>query len=170
MGPLTSPPLVAAMFEPHWLEVHDLLYFDLHGGPGDPHWYGDDGTVALTTSEISRADLGGAVVFASNCHLADEGSPTLDALLAAGARYVIGGDGRNWGSERALYGAHLLGLWIRRLLAREADPLWALTIAKRRLGLQLTTERLLKRKDHEHAARDTLGFRAYHRPKKGDVL
>lgn len=162
--PVTSPPVIAYVFEPQWLENRDFIWFDLHGAPGLPHWYGDDGLMALTAETLRCADLGGAVVFATNCHLADEGSPTLDALLEAGARYVIGGDGKNWGSdERTLFGANLLGMWVRWLLATGADPVWALRIAKGRLRLQLAAEKALGRESHAEAARDTLGFRAYYR-------
>lgn len=161
--PRTSPPVTTDTFWPHWMEERDFIYFDLHGGPGDPQWYGDDRLVALTAYQIKLADLRGAVIFATNCHLADEGSPTLDALLDAGAEYVIGGDGANWGATRALFGANLLGLWVRWLLDTGAGPLWALTIAKRRLKLQLLGQKLLGNEDRMEAARDTLGFRAYYR-------
>lgn len=67
--PLLSPPVTAETFEPRWLEgpgwspaisrrvgqagawqseAWELIYFDLHGWPGEACWRGDDGLVALT--------------------------------------------------------------------------------------------------------------------------
>jgi hypothetical protein len=174
VAPLTSPPLTAALFDPLLLSGHDLIYFDLHGGAGDAWWYGawkENNftylTVALTADQVRRARLGGAVVFALNCHLADRGSPMLDALLAAGARYVIGGDGRNWaGKTRSLFGASLLGLWFRRGMEMGLDPLRALGLAKRRVRLSLAVNRALRRTGMAEAAADTLAFRAYYREKR----
>ena len=165
--PVLSPPTSADDFDLAWLEDRDFIYFDLHGWPMDGRWYGDNGLPALKASQIRQADLGGAIVFAVSCYLADEDSPMLDALLDAGARYVIGGDGANWaGKSRALLGASLLGLWMRKLLAIGADPLWALTIAKRRLQLELAGADILQQEERAEAARDTLQFRAYYRPKQ----
>jgi len=156
--PLTSPPSTVYNLDLALLENNDLLYFDLHGSPGATCWLGDDRTLAMTAAELSKVNLTGAIVFAVNCHLADAGSPMLDALLSAGAHYVIGGDGQNWaGSKRAMIGAGLLGLWFRRLLARGAPPLVALSWAKRRVKLST-----LKR-GKRLAAKDTLEFRAYYR-------
>lgn len=163
--PLTCPPASAEDFEPALLENRDFLYFDLHGAPGEPFWYGDDGIVALMADQIVQVPLNGAIVFAINCYLADEDSPMMDALLNAGALYVIGGNGKNWGSKRRLYNASLLGWWVRRMMELGVHPLGALTIAKRRLQLELAAHRVMQAKDLEEAARDTLNFRAYHRRK-----
>ena len=163
MRPLTSPPFDALAFDPRWLEGYDLLWFDLHGQPGLEWWLGDGGVVALTAKQVRGVDLGGALVFAVNCHLADAGSPMLDALLAAGAGYVIGGEGINWGGQRLLFGAGLLGLRLRQLVERGTGPLLALAWAKRWVTLSLAANRVLGRGDMVEAARDTLGFRAYYR-------
>ncbi|MBU0494099.1 MAG: hypothetical protein KKA73_04915 [Chloroflexi bacterium] len=162
VAPLTSPPLTGATFDPRWLAGYDLLYLDLHGQPGQPTWWGDE-AVALTAAQIQTTDLTGAVVFAVNCHLADADSPMLDALLSAGARYVIGGDGRNWGGERALLGAPLLGQWFRRLLRVHVPPLLALRWAKARVQADLWAADAQERHDLAEAARDTLAFQAYYR-------
>ena len=151
--PLTSPPLRAETFDATQLEGAQLLYFDLHGQPGAPFWMGDDEIIALRAEQIARLDLRGAVVFALSCYLADAGSPMMDAFLDAGARYVIGGDGENYASSSSAdYGAALLGYWFRRLVDIGADPLRALAIAKRRVGIGPGL-----------AKDDTLQFRAYYR-------
>jgi len=150
-----------------------LLYFDLHGRPGAGFWHGDDGIVALTAEQVRSVDLGGAVVFALNCYLADSCSPMMDSLLDAGASYVIGGDGQNWaGTSSALYGASLLGLWFRRLFMIGVPPLKALAVAKRAIWWQLRLGRRLEgaargmgTKARIEAAQDTLMFRAYYKEK-----
>lgn len=166
--PVTCPPASVEDFEPGWLENRDLLYFDLHGAPGEGFWCGDGGIVALTAAQIAQVPLNNTIVFAANCYLADEDSPMMDALLEAGARYVIGGDGMNWAGQRRLYGASLLGLAIRQMMAAGIDPLTALTIGKKRLMLQLAGSKLLQRQDLAEAARDTLAFRAYYRRETDD--
>ena len=168
MQPLTCPPVSAADFDPAWLAGHDFLYFDLHGAAGEPFWYGNGEIIALTAGQIQKVPLNGAVVFAVSCWLADEDSPMMEALLEAGARYVIGGDGRNWGGQRRLYGASLLGMWMRSLMAIGVHPLGALAGAKRRLELQLAAEKMLRRRELAEAARDTLQFRAYYRRQDGE--
>lgn len=161
--PLTSPPVDAGTFNPTWLEGYDLLWFDLHGQPGAGWWMGDDRLIAVTAGQIRDANLGGAIVFALNCYLADEGSPMLDALLDAGARYVIGGDGRNWAGQRALHGAAILGMRFVEGLREGQDPLRALALAKRRVRLSMVRDWLLRRGKRITAAKDTLAFRAYYR-------
>ena len=153
VAPLLSPPTSAVSFDVALLEGRDLLYFDLHGAPGEGCWRGDGGLVALTAGQVAQADLGGALVFAASCYLGDENSPMLDALLDAGAKYVVGGDGQNWGPGRGpLYGAPLLAQWWRRWLMLGMAPLWSLAMAKRAVAFRGT------------AAEDTLEFRAFHRP------
>lgn len=161
--PLTCPPASAEVFEPSWLEERDLLYFDLHGQPGKPTWYGDEGIVALRAAQITLCSLDGAIVFATNCYLADEESPMMDALLEAGARYVIGGQGPNWAGERSLYGAALLGWRFRQLLERGIDPLRAMALAKKWIGLGMIAHRLLGRATRVQTDKDTLAFRIYYR-------
>ena len=161
--PLTCPPASAEFFELTWLEGYDFLYFDLHGEPGATFWCGDDGIVALTAPQVLGADLGGAIVFATNCYLADEDSPMMDALLEAGARYVIGGQGPNWAGQCTMYGASLLGLRFRQLLQRRLDPLRAITLAKRWVRLGQAANRILGHKSLSQAAEDTLAFRVYYR-------
>lgn len=150
--PLTCPPISAERFPPLGLQGYDFLYLDLHGSPGEPFWRGDDRICALTATQVLSNDLRGCVVFAANCYLADGDSPMMDALLDAGARYVIGGAGENWGPTRGwLFGAPLLGLWLRRWLAIGLSPLRALGLAKRAVRMRGV------------AVEDTLAFRAYYR-------
>lgn len=162
--PVTSPPVFAASFEPAWLAGHDLVYFDLHGQPGEAVWYGDVGA-ALTADQVRQADLGGAVVLALSCYLGDDDSPMLDALLDAGAGAVIGGPGRNYGGRRTLFGAGRLARHVREQLERGLGPLQALERAKRRSLAEMILSGLLARADRARAARDALGFRLFERRK-----
>ncbi len=151
-------------FEPQWLEGHALLWFDLHGMPGVPWWQGDRGVIALTAQTVRRADLDGALVFALSCYLGERNSPMLEALLDAGARYVVGGAGQNWSNLTRPTGAGLLGLRFRQFLDRGADPLRALALAKRWLQLKMAFNRLAGAKAGKMLAdKDALAFRAYYR-------
>jgi hypothetical protein len=155
VSPFLSPPVTANSFGPAILNGFDFYYFDLHGDLGGDFWYtvvAGTRVPSLTADQVRGANMQGAIVFAAGCYLGDENSPMLDALLAAGARYVIGGAGRNYGPQAGwLYGAPLLGLWVRRLVGLGIDPLWALRMAKRAVA----TKRV--------AAADTLAFRAFYR-------
>ena len=177
--PLLSPPVSAddfnLAFNLAWLEsmggpetrpYDRLLYFDLHGEPGEPFWRGDKGIVALTASQVRETDLSGAVVFALSCYLADEDSPMLDALLDAGAEYVIGGDGANYAGRQTVWGAGRLGLWVRVLMQLGMEPLRALAVGKKRLEVTALKEKTLGREKRLRDVKDTLTFRAYYRREK----
>jgi len=158
------------MFDARKLEGHDLLYFDLHGWPGGPVWLGQSKpgaverrNVALTVEQLADIVLYGTVVFAATCHLADDESPMLDALLDAGARYVIGGEGVNWNGMHNPIGAGLLGQWFRRGMQMGIEPLRALALAKQRVRLSLMRYRVCGMEAQATAARDALAFRAYER-------
>ena len=153
--PVTCPPTKAAAFETAWLEGQDFIYFDLHGAPGSTEWRGDKRTIALRETQIRAADLGGAVVFATNCHLGDADSPMLVALLDAGASYVVAGDGLNWAGAQSVIGAARLGQFFRIALAF-MDPRRALTAAK--MGVQRLSLR------NRGMVQDTLGFKLFYRP------
>lgn len=158
--PVTCPPTTANSFDVSQLSGYEFIYFDLHGAPGATCWLGDDWVVALCNRDVASADLAGATVFAANCNLADRDSPMMDALLDAGARYVIAGEGANHGPRSGrLYGAPLLGLWTRRFMQFGADPLVALTWAKR----AVQADALVASRDVGGADDDALAFRAYHR-------
>lgn len=161
--PLTSPPASAGDFDTGLLEGRDLLYFDLHGQPGASWWIGDRGLIALTAGQFGEVNLGHAVVFAVSCYLADQDSPMLTALLDAGARYVIGGPGENWGGGKTLMGAALLGLQFRRLLERDYDPLIALAVAKRWLQLGIVANQVMGKGRKAAAGKDALRFKAFYR-------
>lgn len=134
--PLTCPPATAATFDPSVLQGHDLLYFDLHGDPGT-WWYGliNYGMVceripALHADQVRGLDLQGTVVFAATCHAGDPGNPMARAFMDAGA-VVIAGEGENYGPPGGkLYGAPLLGLWLRRCLERGLKAESALAMAR----------------------------------------
>lgn len=161
--PLICPPASTAHFEPSWLQGRDLLYFDLHGALARDRWLGDDGIVALTAGQVLECDLAGTVVFATNCYLADEKSPMMDALLEAGAWYVIGGEGLNWAGKDRPEGASLLGWRFRQSLERRYDPLRALAIAKRYIRLRMAASRILGLEEQTGALQDSLAFRVYYR-------
>jgi hypothetical protein len=153
-APLTCPPLTASTFPVEQLTGRDLIYFDLHGLPRADFWQGDGGAVALEAWQIRSVNLSGAVVFATNCYLGDDHSPMLTALLEAGAAAVVAGGGRNWLPRSGLaYGAGLLGLWVRRMLAAGHSPERALEIAKVRVQLTGFLNR--------EATVDTLAFRLF---------
>lgn len=154
--PVTCPPTKAATFDVQALEGQDFIYFDLHGAPGGTEWRGDKRTIALREAQIRAANLTGAVVFATNCHLGDADSPMLTALLDAGARYVVAGDGLNWAGAQTVIGAARLGQLFRIALGF-MDARRALTAAK--LGLQ----RLWMR-GQTGVVQDTLGFKLFYRP------
>ncbi len=160
--PFACPPLDSGSVPFFEMEKSDLIYFDLHGAPAETVWFGDYGIVAITASQIRELKLAGAVVFALNCFLGDQNSPMLDALLDAGAAYVIGGDGENYsGTSSPSYGAGLLGLWFRRIFAMGIDPLKALQLAKQRLKFDYP-----QNMEIYQANRDALQFRAFVRNKE----
>lgn len=163
MRPITCPPTTSASFDPIWLHGNDLLFFDLHGAEGDDRWYGDDHVVALTARQIRRVPLVGTLVFATNCYLADQGSPMLDALLDAGVKYVVGGEGPNYGGAWTVNNASLLGMWFRMLLGTKIDPLRALMLAKWAVRAERGLNWLVRAKRRVVAGDDTLKFRAYYR-------
>jgi len=158
--PMTCPPAWWKTLRLDDLEQRDLLYLDLHGERGSGCWCGDGGLIALTAEQVERADLGGAVVFATSCYLED-GTPMLTAFLAAGARCVIGGGGPNYGGRRSALGAQLLGLWLRRGMQWGLGVERALDVARRRLALAAMVAALRRAQGASRAARDALGFRVY---------
>lgn len=169
--PVTCPPWNTFTFRPQWLEGQELIYFDLHGLPGLAHWFEEQyspmlkipsRTMAITAEQLRGVELGGAVVFCLSCYL-EPGSPMLEALLDAGASYVIGGEGLNYGGTNQLMGADLLGYWFRMALERGRSPLAALALAKRIIKFDLFKHAVLGQEQALEAARDTLKFRAYHR-------
>jgi hypothetical protein len=84
-----------------------LLYFNLHGAPGDRAWFGADADQhyyrAVEPNLLTSADLRGAVVFAANCFggaIAGRRTEESCALTAAagGARAFIGATGFSFGA------------------------------------------------------------------------
>jgi hypothetical protein len=140
--PLLSPPVTAEIFNPRWLEGYNFLYLKLHGLPEEVYWYGDKWITALRATQILAADLKGTVVFVANCHLfqANNGhhptSPMLAALLAAGARAVVGGSGENYAKRHSVHGADRLGRAFRYLLQFGFAPYPAFRLAQLTLTLK----------------------------------
>lgn len=164
--PFTCPPVTAETFIPSMLEGYDLLYFDLHGIPDSPTWYGDDHHAALSAWDVRQAHLDGVVVFAVNCYLADQNSPMMDALLDAGASFVIGGEGQNYGGAKRMLGAASLGHAFRLGLQAGLRTPAALSAAKRWLWLLWAKHRMLGESQREMAIMDALSFKAFYRKGK----
>lgn len=157
--PITSPPFSIFDLDPTELEDHDLLYFKLHGLPGQPYWYGDNWMTAVSAEQISELNLLNTTVFVANCHLYqpavdDVGirySHMLQALLNAGARAVVGGPGINFAARRRVFGADLLGMVFRQVLKANRSAEEALALAKTRL----------RQGRQDRVTRDTLEFRLF---------
>lgn len=161
-SPTLCPPTTMETFEIRDLEGHDFVYFKLHGLEGQPYWYGDSLTTALSAGQLATADLQGAVVFVANCWLVDDDgtpSPMLEALMHAdqptrGPRAVIGGPGKNYALRNRIGGADLLALYVRFFL-EVGFSLWsAFKWAKLRLQIVRPS----------YVTRDTLAFRIYANP------
>jgi hypothetical protein len=138
-------------FDPGLLAGRDLVWLKLHGIEGQRYWYGDDYTTALSAAQLAQADLEGAVVFVSNCWLADhfgEPGPMLRALAQANPRAIIGGSGYNYALPDRLGGTDLLGLYVRVFLQVGFAAFNALRFAKLRLYL----------KHQDRVTQDTLAF------------
>lgn len=135
--PLTCPPATAATLNPQIFEGYDFLYFDLHGDARKAHWYAmvahgmvSERITALHADQVQGLDLQGTVVFAATCHAGDAGNPMAAAFMDAGA-VVIAGQGENYGPPGGrLYGAPLLGLWLRYGLEVGLSIEAALTMAR----------------------------------------
>jgi hypothetical protein len=151
-----------ATFEVRDLEGRDFVFFKLHGLEGQPYWYGDNHTTALSAGQLATADLQGAVVFVANCWLLNDDnqpSPMLEALLHTqdphrGPRAVIGGPGTNYAYRNRIGGADLLALYVRFFLEVGFTVWSAFKWARIRLQVVRPT----------HVTRDTLAFRIYANP------
>lgn len=110
--PLTSPPVTASSFDGL---SGDLVYVCLHGVAGQPYWYGDDMVTAVTAKQVRASDLSGATVYLAGCF---GRGPMSDALLAAGAAYVVGDSDAAWAGRLWPTGSNALGKyflhWHRR--------------------------------------------------------
>jgi hypothetical protein len=166
-SPTLCPPTTMATFDPRELKGRDFVLFKLHGLEGQPYWYGDDFTTALSAGQLAQADLQGAVVFVANCWLTDdEGQPgpMLEALMHTeephrGPRAVIGGPGSNYALQDRIGGADLLALYVRFLLQVGFSVCNAFKWARVRLQVVRPT----------YVTRDTLDFRIYANPPRRPV-
>lgn len=168
--PYLSPPLTMTEFDPFSLEGYDLLYFKLHGLPGQPFWYGDNWTTAISAEQIRTTNLHNAVVFVANCNLwlskpgdPRKNAPILLALLQAGARAVIGGPGENYAKADQLFGADQLGRHFCRALRFGFTPSGAFKLAHTQFEVQVRIKfRSKKTTNRERMAlKDTLEFRIF---------
>jgi hypothetical protein len=147
--PHLSPPVSLDLVTPSLFEGYDFLYIKLIGVQGQPYWWNEDGYRVVSADVLKETDLSGATVYAAACYLPQ--TPMLDALLEAGAEYVIGGAGLNYYWPGRLSGVDLLGLYVRWMVERGINPQTALAFGKARLWL--------KRPDK--VTRDTKRFRAW---------
>lgn len=166
--PLLSPPVTARIFDPRWLEGRDFIYLKLHGLPEEVYWYGDNWLTALCATQILAADLRGTVVFVANCHLYQNGngshptSPMLNALLATGARAVVGGSGENYAKRRTIHGTDRLGRAFRHLLQFHLPPYTAFRLAQAWLRFSFNLKSQRHATEREILAnKDTLNFRYF---------
>lgn len=142
MAPVTSPPVAAKDLDLTKAADADIVYLNLHGFEGQPHYYGQrDGTIgptALTAEQALRHKWRGVTVFAEVCYsAANGGGPIARAFLSRGAAFV--------GSTTEAYGRLRMTWWdgeadrlmwlFRHAHDREPDPAKALTIAKRWLHI-----------------------------------
>jgi len=141
---------------------YDLMYFSLHGTPGDDCWYGEDWLPAIEARDFEGRDLSSTVVFVANCYF--EFSVMAEAILDCHPKALIGGAGVNYTRGGKLVGTNLLGWYVRRLLAGGLDPVPALHLAK--LGVkgkiaQIKNRWYMRKGDKEDLAanEDTLHFK-----------
>lgn len=155
--PILSPPVDLELITPAQFEGFDFIYFKFHGLPGQPYWYGDYWTTAISADQVRKMDLDGTAVFAACCHLYQgkpghyKPGPMLTALLSAGARAVVGGPGINYARAEAVHGSDLLGLVFRRMLAFGFSLDTAFNVAR----IALRTRK------QDQATNDTLAFRIF---------
>lgn len=160
--PITCPWTDADSFNFNTLKAADFWYIDLHGVAGWPMWYGDNGITALRASQLEKADLSNLIIFAVNCHLADDNSPMLHALLAGRPKWVVAAPGKNFSPPTgALYGAALLAQWFYRLLRLKFPPEKALEVAKLRVEAGTVLATGSRRKIVEAANADAMGFQLF---------
>jgi hypothetical protein len=133
---ITCPPLSLEDMVPQLFERQDLLYFNLHGVPSQPYYYGDDWVTAISADLIRKASLASCGVFLGAC-FTNRQHPMVRALFDAGAAYIVGGDGPNYGSGSSLIGSDLLGKWFVTFLRLGLGPDRALAAAKLRLKISL---------------------------------
>ena len=143
--PLVCPSPEVADIERHLVKASraDIVYLNLHGYPGQPHYYGQAdkkiGPTALTAEQVSHIDWRGVVVFAEVCFsAADGGGPIAQTFLAWGARAFIGSTTEAYGRARPTLwdGEADRLMWIFcRFYPRISDPAVALERAKQWLHL-----------------------------------
>lgn len=107
--PLTCPALTAKTLDLNSLRA-PLLYLRLHGIPGAPALYGDNGLPALAIEQAEAMALPGSLVFLEGCW----GGAFADAFLASGAVAVVGASASTWGRRWMLGPSSVVGReWLR---------------------------------------------------------
>lgn len=128
------PPACRDGISGEWLAGVPLAYFNLHGAPDSPHWYGQRDLasagsgplmpVAFAPDKVPAGRAAGLVVFSEACYGAhttgkDRSSSIALRFLAEGALAVVGSTVISYGvSAPPLTDADLLGLYFWRELLR----------------------------------------------------
>lgn len=146
--PITSPPASADTVDLDKATAADIVYLNLHGFEGQPHYYGQGqktiGPTALTAELVRKHQWSGVVVFAEVCFSAsstgseNDGGPIARAFLDNGARAFIGSVSTAYGRIKPVLWdgeADKLMRLFRRTYGRWKDPAVALEIALRWLRL-----------------------------------
>lgn len=143
--PLVCPSKEAEVLTPHLVQAAqaDIVYLNLHGFRGQPHYYGQRdkkaGPTALTADMVAARNWSGVVVFAEVCFSAvNGGGPIAQAFLDNGARAFIGSTTEAYGRIRpTLWDGEADRLfWLfRHLYGRIGDPVQTLARAKDMLRL-----------------------------------
>lgn len=139
--PLSSPPLFDSSFDPALIGNPDLLYIHLHGLPNDPALIGDLG-VAVTAEQLRSCNLKGTIVLVLSCFVGTIGHPVLEALLDAGARYVVAAPGENYAGKSTVIGADVLAREFITWLDMKVVCKVALRLAKLRVRSEVDMHHL----------------------------
>lgn len=129
---LTSPPITAQNLAVRALAGCEVLYINLHGAAGMPHFYGQSATgwgaasalpIAISPNHLTRAIVGGAIIISEACYGAElAGRTPLNSVplkaLSEGALAFVGSTVNAYGSAATpLLGADLLFERMTRYLA-----------------------------------------------------
>ncbi len=176
--PLTSPPMFDSEFNKEMVGHPDVLYLHLHGQPGDPYLLGDLG-VAVTADQLRGCNLNDTIVIALSCYVGEVGHPVLEALLDAGARYVIAAPGENFTGRSMVIGADVLAREFLHWIGWKVTAKHALSLAKTRvrtelgmlrLQLSLATNNREALETNIGALLDSLGFAIFTRRDDGQTI
>ena len=128
----TSPPLTAQNFAARTLAGREVVYINLHGAAGMPHFYGQSASgwgaasalpIAISPNQLTRNVVAGAIIISEACYGAELAGRTIHnsvplKALSEGALAFVGSTVNAYGSAAApLLGADLLFERMTRYLA-----------------------------------------------------